>query len=107
MTRAAIDYINQHYGDENLDLDIMAEQLGISSLNVLFKQETGETLWQPIIKVRMERAKQLFQKPNARAADVYPVCGYNSASYFSKVFKDTFGITPKEYQRRVKQSKEF
>ena len=55
MTRAAIDYINRHYGDENLYLDNMAERLGISSgrLNVLFKQETGQTLWQLIIRVRM------------------------------------------------------
>ena len=108
MTRAAIDYINRHYGDENLDLDNMAERLGISSgrLNALFKQETGQTLWQLIIRVRMEHAKQLLQRPDARVADVYPVCGYNSASYFSKVFKDTFGITPKEYQRSVKRSKE-
>ena len=102
LTNEAIRYINQHYAEQNLDLEVIARELGVSSghLGVLFRQETGETLWQLIIKVRMERAKELLKSKSAKISDVYPACGYSSASYFSKAFRDTYGLTPKEYQRK-------
>ncbi len=98
----AIAYINQHYDNCDLGLDEVAGQLRISEsrLNTVFKKETGETVWKFIIKVRMEKACELLDQGNEKVTEVCRKSGYRNISYFSKVFKDTYGLTPMEYRRK-------
>ena len=101
----AIRYVNSNYQNCTLGLEDIASHLKISTsrLNVLFKQETGETLWQLIIRVRMEHAAKQLSETSRKVSDICVQCGYGSVSYFSKVFREAYGCSPLEYRRKEKK----
>ena len=52
--------------------------------------------------MKMEEAKRLLAVTKKSAAEIALYLGYSSQSYFVKVFKRQFGITPGEYRGRVR-----
>ena len=63
----------------------------------LFKQSTGITLYQYLIKCRTERAKALLLQGNLSIADVALAVGFSNQSHFTKHFKRLVGVTPKKF----------
>ena len=51
-----------------------------------------------IIKVRIDTAKKMLQNHNSRVSEVSYKVGYENIAYFSSLFKNMVGITPKEYR---------
>lgn len=68
-------------------------------LTRLFKRETGYTISQYIINVRMEQAKALLLN-NYSVSEVSELCGYNQLFTFSKSFKKVCGVSPSEYKQK-------
>lgn len=67
-------------------------------LSKLFREYKDISPAEYIINLRMEKAKQLFlAAPSARIQDVAAQVGYEDALYFSKVFKKSTGLSPKEF----------
>ncbi|RIX50290.1 response regulator [Paenibacillus nanensis] len=99
--RSVMDYIASHYGDADLDIQRIADQLHMSAahLGALFKQETGTTIKQYISDYRLELAKKLVRNEHFKMNEVAERCGYASASYFAKVFKAATDMTPVEYRK--------
>lgn len=52
--------------------------------------------------LRLERAADELCKYNVRISDVYYSVGFMSGSYFTKLFRKEFGMTPKEFARKYK-----
>lgn len=69
-------------------------------LGHLFKEETGINFSDYVIAQRLEKAKQLLQDPKMKVYEVADRVGYRSLPYFSRHFKEVFGMTPGEYRRR-------
>jgi len=69
-------------------------------LSKLFKSETGESLGDYIIRVKMERARYLLRHTNRKIYEITAELGYQNPQYFSKMFKKHFGVTPLEYRER-------
>lgn len=99
----AVRYIIKEYGKPDLSIEDVAAYvgMGVNRLNDLFKAEIGETVGHFLTKVRMEKAKQLLQD-GMRVKELSSQIGYYSSSYFSKVFKKTYLLSPKEYQQEIK-----
>ncbi|MBE9064599.1 AraC family transcriptional regulator [cf. Phormidesmis sp. LEGE 11477] len=99
--RQAIDYIRAHLA-ENLSLDTMSTEVGMSRFYFcrLFKQSTGITPYQYLIKCRVEKAKLLLRRRKSSIADVALEVGFSNQSHFTKHFKRLIGITPKTYRDR-------
>ena len=97
----AIQYIYRNYSNCDLSLESMADSLGISAnyLNTVFRRETGETLWKLVVRIRMERARELLSLGQDKMTDICCKTGYKNMSYFSKVFRETYGMTPMQYRR--------
>ncbi|WP_040196374.1 response regulator transcription factor [Candidatus Soleaferrea massiliensis] len=97
-----IDVISRRYMDVNLNVDELASQLhvSVSGLNTIFKKETGQTVWKMIVKTRMEHARKLLEQNEYSISEICTMAGYNSLSYFSKVFRKTFDISPQAYRRQ-------
>ncbi len=65
-----------------------------------FKEETGMTPLEYITKIRLNYAKKLLlQETYISVVDVSEKCGFNDSFYFSKVFKQNFGISPLNYRK--------
>lgn len=102
VIRGVLDYIAAHYGEVTLSTSQIAEAFHFSPayMNVLFKQEMKVTLKQYLSNYRLERAKQFLDRDYMKITEIAEKCGYTSASYFSKVFRDGTGMTPLEYRER-------
>ena len=69
-------------------------------LGVLFKEETGYNFSDYVIKIRMERARDLLVSTKLKIYEVASQTGYQYLPYFSRQFKEMYGMTPLEYRRK-------
>lgn len=67
-------------------------------LSRLFARETGMTLTEYTVMLRMEKAKSLLAVPGIKVFQVAEQVGYESISHFNRTFKRQTGMSPKEYQ---------
>lgn len=98
------EYVDQNYQDCNLTSQSIADYLGYSSKHVMkkFKDLTGDSLVNYILHVRMEHAAQLLLNATEPIYSVAQKVGIESNSYFYKLFKNTYGCTPKEYVNAIR-----
>jgi two-component system, response regulator YesN len=92
-------FIGEHY-PENLTVSDVAEHVYLSPtyVSLLFKQETGDTIYEYLTKVRIEKAKELLRDPRTKFYEVCQMIGYPNPSHFSKLFKRITGLTPSTYR---------
>lgn len=68
-------------------------------LGILFKQKTGKSLLVYINTVKMERAKKLLgDKDHLKIYEIAELLDFKSSEYFSKMFKEYTGETPRQYR---------
>ncbi|MGV2786904.1 helix-turn-helix domain-containing protein, partial [Clostridium perfringens] len=87
---------------ENITLRDMANRFSFSPnyLGVLFKEETGHNFSDYVIKLRMERARDLLKTTKLKIYEIASQTGYQYLPYFSRQFKEMYGMTPLEYRRK-------
>lgn len=95
-------YITEHYHDPSLCLTKISDEFGISEnyFSFLFKKEVNENFSGYLEKLRMAKAKELVQNSDTGLSNLYQYLGYSNAASFRRVFKKTFGITPKEMREQ-------
>jgi len=95
----AIDYIDQHYR-ERLSADSLSEEFCISKqkLQAGFQEMTGLTLHSYILKIRIEKAKQLLEDTNHPVKYIASVMGFKRPSHFIFTFKEFTKLTPIEFR---------
>lgn len=92
-----VEYINNNINKPLLIADLAKRfSLSTSRLSHLFKEETGLSLHQFIIKKRLSFAKQ-FIRNGEHLNVIYALCGFNDNTSFFRAFKKEFNITPKKY----------
>jgi AraC family transcriptional regulator len=98
-----VDYIHAHL-DHDLSLKELAAivQMSAHYFSQLFKQSTGITPHQYVIRCRIERAKELLMQGQLTIADVAKIVGFVDQSHFHRHFKRLVGITPKAFLQQVK-----
>ena len=99
--RNALDFINAHL-DQHLRLADIAHAAGMSQFYFarLFKQSTGITPYQYVVRQRVERAKQLLKQRELPIATIAHQCGFANQSHLIKHFRRFTGTTPKVYQEQ-------
>ena len=65
----------------------------------LFKKETGVSLSDYLAAERLTRAKVLLKETSRTVMDISTEVGFNNVTYFNKLFKSAFGITPTVYRK--------
>lgn len=93
-------YIDQHYGDMDLSLNLLANKVFLSPnyLSNLFLQVTGENLNKYIRNIRIDNAKIMLCETNMKVSDISISVGFSSVSYFCKVFGEYCGMTPEKFR---------
>lgn len=101
----AIDIIENNYYS-NISLNDLSERLSIakSTLEHQFKKETNYSIIEYKINCQLQEACNLLKITNMQISDVAMETGFNNLSYFSKVFKNKFKLTPKAYRELYKRA---
>ena len=95
----ALMYIREHIYEEIRIADIAAHcALSISSLQHRFKEETGESVSEKILSLKMEKACYFLKNTSLSCADIAYRIGYGSQSWFIQQFRKATGMTPVQYR---------
>jgi AraC-like DNA-binding protein len=90
--------------------DISVEDIaGVCGLNrsyfgKLFKEAMGKTTQEFLLSYRMNRAAELLKQPQYSVGDIGCAVGYQNPLHFSRAFKNTYGISPREWRNRQRRS---
>lgn len=97
------DYIDRHYF-EDIKISMFTEKYFLSReyLMKLFKQEYGVGIHEYTQKLRMEKARLLLGQDSLKIQEISDMLGYNDKNYFSKAFRNYFGVSPSEYRSGVR-----
>ncbi len=93
-------FVQEHIQEE-LTIAGIAQSAAISESECLrcFREMLGTTPIRYVRQLRIQRAAELLESTNLKIAEVGALCGFQEMSYFSKVFRDAKGCTPKEYKQ--------
>ena len=93
--------INDHLDDENLTMDMIASEVGLSRVHLSRKMKdlTGQTPHDFIRKVRLKKASELLASGKMNVSEVTYTCGFSSPTSFSALFKKFYGVSPSQYYK--------
>jgi len=81
--------------------------MSVSSFHTHFKKITSHTPLQYIKKIRLSKGKDLIAKHSYKVVDAAYEMGYDSASQFSRDFKNYFGYPPKDVKPSFEEDSSF
>ena len=95
-------YINRNLS-ENITLEDLAGVVNMNKtyISTTFKRATGYTVWDYILKMRIELAISylVVEKSKYNITEIATMCGFNNAANFNKAFKKITGKTPTEFKK--------
>lgn len=102
ITENMIAFILENYKSK-ITLDNLTKNSYLSSvyLSKVFKEATGETPINYLIKVRINKAKELLAEKILSMKEIAIEVGYEDYYYFSKLFKKNTGFSPRAYLREL------
>jgi AraC-like DNA-binding protein len=94
-----IDYINLNL-DNELSIDHISAVFYLSKYYLMhkFKEQTGYTVYQYILKKRLIKAARLIKK-GAQVTETCTACGFGDYSNFERAFRKEFGLSPRNYYK--------
>lgn len=95
-------YIYQNYSEEDLTLREIAAQFRLNHcyMTMLFKKETGTSVYDFLIRTRMEKAKELLIQTDKKIYEIADMVGYGYSQHFSNSFKKYFDCTISEFRKQ-------
>ena len=95
-----MEYIEQHYGEEQLSRTLLGELFEIAPgyLSTLFKEKYRFTIPEYIAKTRIDHAKQQLRDTEDTIQEIASQNGYVNSNSFTRAFKRQEGITPSAYR---------
>lgn len=100
---SAVDFINQNLRS-HLTVSSVAAHLHISSsyMSVLFRKYQQTSLLEYINLARLEYCKDLIRGGKYSFTEIADMMGYSSIHYFSRQFKNYYGISPSDYSKQIR-----
>lgn len=99
VINSVVDYINGNL-DGDLSLTTVSEKFfhSPSYLSKLFKRTLGIGYCKYVTDQRMKKAKSLLLSTNGKVENISTMTGFESVSYFIKLFRKTYNISPQEFR---------
>jgi TolB-like protein/AraC-like DNA-binding protein len=101
--------IEENLENENYSVEKLANKVGLSR-SMMFRKLiklTGKSANELITEKRLQRAKKLLEDNVCTASEVAYRVGFNSPSYFTKVFKKYFMVSPGDFRRSFPHGKDL
>jgi AraC-like DNA-binding protein len=94
--------VAEKYADPEFNVENLGKDLGMSRMQFYrkFRALTGKTAVEFIRSYRLHRAGELLVKQAGTVAEIGYDVGFSSPSYFSKCFKEEFGVLPLDYVKQ-------
>jgi signal transduction histidine kinase/DNA-binding response OmpR family regulator/ligand-binding sensor domain-containing protein len=105
LIEKALKFVEDNLSDPNLDVAVLADNLNMSrsTLSRKIKAITGQTPLDFIKDIKMQHARRMLENKMTTVSEVITALGYNDHKHFTTSFKETFGITPSEYQKKIRE----
>lgn len=102
MISEGLEFIREHYS-ENITLDNVSEAVGRSSsyFKKILREEMGLSFTEYLTRTRLEASERLLRNPQLSLTEIAQMAGYSDQSYFGKIFKHYYGLTPAQYRKKV------
>lgn len=95
-----LDFVAQHYTKPvTLEQIAAAADLSVFRVSHLVKQNTGKTVLQHVMQLRIQKARQMLERSSLSCSEIAYELGFCDQSYFIKHFKRLTGTTPRRYRR--------
>ena len=94
-------YISQHCDDATLTSVASFFNVHPNTVTGMLKRYTGKTFGAIQREMRMSRALALLNTNEVSVAQVSRLCGYENPSNFYRVFRQTYGMTPRAYMEKI------
>ena len=107
VVQQIIRYMNENYANK-ITLDQIAKNMFLSSVYIskIFKEKTGDSPINYLIRIRLQKAKELLEDGHGNIKSIASMVGYDDVYHFSKIFKKYYGESPLNYQKRFRQEEE-
>jgi two-component system response regulator YesN len=99
--KPAIEFMQYNYAQPLTLADIAkASHLSVSRMAHLFKEEMGVTIVDYLTNLRINHAKRMLLTSESNCTRICYDVGYNNQSYFTRVFKQIAGLTPRQFRQQ-------
>lgn len=105
MADTAVRYINRHYKDANLEELAVSMQQSVSNMSKIIKKSTGYTFKELLQKRRLSHAVMLLKDTDMTICEIMNAVGYENSSFFYHVFREAYGMSPREYRMINRQGR--
>lgn len=99
-------YIQNHYA-ERITLEDIADSVNIcrSECCRFFKNQLGETLFQYLMRYRIQQSLPLLSDSTRSITEISEQCGFSSPAYYSKIFTRFMEVSPTAYRKNIRLQK--
>jgi AraC-like DNA-binding protein len=100
IINSLMNYMDENYMQQ-ISLDKISRNMYLSPayISKVFKEETGESPINYLIKTRLSKACEMLKKDSLSIKQISKGVGYEDAYYFSKLFKKYYGVPPSKYTK--------
>ncbi len=99
FVQQAIAVVKEQGSDSSFSIDALCEAMNVSRSNLYRKLKalTGQSTTEFIRSIRIYRAAELLKQPGMTVSEAAYQAGFESASYFSKAFREQMGVPPSDW----------
>lgn len=100
-------FVSSYYDDPNLSCEVISDHFKMhqSYLSTVFRKYTNQGLLEYIVKMRVEKAKQLLREPGMTVEKTAVRVGYVNTRTFTRAFKKYIGTTPGKYREEAEKER--
>ncbi len=100
--------ITLNLSSPDLNVEFVAKEVGISRVHLhrKLKEITNQSTRDFIRNIRLKHAAHLLTKTDYNMSEVADIVGISSPTLFSRLFKDLYGVTPREYAASIVNDEE-
>ena len=100
MMARVLEYVETQYQTARLSEIASTLHQPLSTLSKMIKNGSGHTFKELLQRVRLDRAGAYLRDTNLPVTNIIYAVGYDNTSYFHRIFKEAYGMSPKEFSKR-------